>query len=239
MTRWSLCVIVPSKGRPENASRLLHAANETAGDELEQLAFAIDPGEEKAAEYRAVIPEDGESEAWGWASVVEVEAQPQRAGPVLNALAARYVARCDYLGFMGDDHLPRTRYWDEHLVAALNGRPGVAFGDDLNPDNHLPTAMVVSADIVRSLGYMGPPPLEHLYLDDFWTLLGESVGNLAYCPDVVIEHMHFTRGKAPYDEHYQANNDVRQYNRDEIAYQQFLAGQWPGDLARLKQELGL
>src|SRR5579859_5879697 len=160
--RLSLCMIVPSKGRPENASRLLHAVNETAGDELEKLVFAIDRGEEKAAEYRSVIPEDMEYHSWDWASVARVEAEPQRAGPVLNAVAVDYAARCDYLGFMGDDHLPQTHFWDEELIAVLNGRPGVAYGNDLIQGEKLPTACVISADIVRVLGYMCPPGLEHL-----------------------------------------------------------------------------
>src|SRR6266436_8317278 len=145
MSQWagrvSLCVIVPSKGRPGNAARLLHAVNETAGDELEKLVFAIDSNEGRAAEYRVVIPEDDPGgHSWDWASVVQVEAQPQRAGPVLNALAVDYADRCDYLGFMGDDHRPQTQDWDVKLVAALDGRPGVAYGDDLIQGEKLPTA---------------------------------------------------------------------------------------------------
>jgi len=233
--RISLCMIVPSKGRPGNASRLLHAVNETAGDELERLVFAIDDQEPLAAEYRAVIPRE---EGWDWADVVQVEAKPQRVGPVLNALAAQCADHCDYLGFMGDDHLPRSQFWDEKLVAALNGRPGVAYGNDLIQSEKLPTACVISAEIVHSLGYMCPPGQEHLYLDDFWKLLGEAVGNLVYCPDVVIEHLHPTVGKAEYDQYYRVNNDVGQYSRDEAAYQQFLVSTWPSDLVRLKQDLG-
>jgi hypothetical protein len=238
MTQWtrrvSLCMIVPSKGRPGNASRLLHAVNETAGDELEKLVFAIDRGEEKAAEYRAAIPENSDDHAWDWVGVVEVEATPQRFGPVLNALAAVYATRCDYIGVLSDDHLPRTQFWDDKLIAALDGRPGVAYGNDLNQGEKLPTACVISSDIICSLGYMCPPALEHLYTDDFWKMLGQAVGNLAYCPDVVIEHLHPTVGKAEYDQYYQANNDVGQYSRDEAAYLQFLAQEWPACQARLR-----
>jgi hypothetical protein len=230
----SLTVIVPTKGRPGNAARLLHAVNETAGDELERLIFAVDVGEPLTEEYRAIIPENGEDGDWNWARVERVHAVPQRMGPVLNALAVEYAADSDYLGFLGDDHLPQTQDWDGQLVAALNGRPGVAYGNDLGQGEKLPTACVISADIIRALGFMAPPGQDHLYLDDFWKFLGEATGNLVYVPDVVIEHLHPTLGKGEWDDGYAQNNDVSQYERDRLAYERFIGSDWPGCVTRLK-----
>jgi hypothetical protein len=139
---------------------------------------------------------------------------------------------------MGDDHLPRSPGWDEQLVDALGGRPGVAYGNDLVKGETIPTAAVISADIVMALGYLVPPRLEHLYFDDFWKALGQAVGNLAYLPGVTIEHLHPIAGTADWDDGYRRANDPGQFARDKAAYDEFLNEQWPGDLARLRRELG-
>lgn len=215
----SLTVIVPSKGRPLNAARLIEAVDQTAGDELQDLVIAIDRDEPLEAEYRAAVPRDGDTTAWAWVRVRKLRAEPQRMGPVLNVAASTWVECSDYVGFMGDDHLPRTPGWDLELVTALNGRPGVAYGNDLHQGERLPTACVISSDIVRALGYMCPPAQMHLYLDDFWRRLGLLVGNLAYASDVVIEHLHPNAGKARWDEGYAATNNADQYNADRVAYE--------------------
>lgn len=232
----SLTLIVPSKGRPDNARRLIGAVDKTATDGLiKRLVFAIDVAEEQADEYYAAVP----LAVSDWVTVQRVYAVPQRMGPVLNALAVEYAADSTHVSFMGDDHLPRTLHWDTKLISALGTWPGVAYGNDLVQGEKLPTACVISSDIVAALGYMCPPPLEHLYLDDFWKMLGQSVGNLAYCPDVLIEHLHPTAGTAGWDDSYLRNNAPDQYIRDRSAYRAFLRDQWPDDLTRLKEGLNL
>jgi hypothetical protein len=235
----SLTMVVPSKGRPQNASRLIQAVNETAGDELERLVIAIDYQEPLAAEYQGVIPVGEEWDSWDWVSLAHVQAEPQRMGPVLNRVALEYARDSDYVGFMGDDHLPRTDKWDEELIETLGDRPGVAFGNDLAQGEKLPTACLVSSDIIRSLGYLCPPGLDHLYLDDFWKVLGLELGNLCYHEGVVIEHLHPVVGKADWDDSYQENNHPMQYAKDQRAYSEFITGRWPTDRAKLKKDLGL
>jgi hypothetical protein len=223
----SLTVIVPTKERPGNASRLAHAFAETRTSA--RLLFALDDGERQRDAYFEQVPSPP------WLTIATVEVQPQRMGPVLNVLAAHYAYCTDYIGFMGDDHLPQSDGWDEKLVEALDGRPGVAYGNDLAQGEKLPTAVVISSDIIQALGFMCPPGQDHLYLDDFWKFLGQIVGNFAYCPDVVIEHLHPNYAKARWDESYAQTNSADQYARDKAAYERFLAEDWPGALTRLKE----
>lgn len=231
--------MVPTKGRPENAVRLARAARETAGRQLDALYFLCDPCESRWADYVARLSEHAQAGKaaprtyWQW-----VEASPQRIGPILNKVAPGLAERYTHLAFMGDDHLPRTALWDEELVKSLDGRPGVAYGNDLWQGENLPTMAVLSAELVRGLGFFTPPGVAHLYLDDFWKLLGLSVGNLAYRADVIIEHLHPAAGKADWDDGYFQANDASQYSRDHAAYDQFLATQWGGCVARLKEYLG-
>jgi hypothetical protein len=233
-------MIVPTKGRPENAQRLLHAVNQTAGDELDRLVFAIDSNEPLAEEYQRIVPAEDGPDGWDWVRIFPVTADPQRMGPVLNTVAGLFAAQGKYthIGFMGDDHVPRTRNWDEELVGSLAAKPGVAYGNDLAQGGKLPTACVISAEIIRSLGYMCPPAQEHLYLDDFWKTLGCST-RLVYRNDVVIEHLHPNYGKARWDTGYAEANSHDQYAKDQHAYSDFITGRWLADLARLKKDLGL
>lgn len=229
----SLAVLVPSKGRPLNAGRLARAVRATHGAQFASLTFALDHDERFFADYLEQVPLQP-----GY-HVETVFAQPQRIGPILNLLVPSLARHFTHVGFMGDDHLPRTLRWDEQLVDALGGRPGVAYGNDLVQGEAIPTAAVISADIVTALGYFVPPGLEHLYFDDFWKALGLAVGNLAYLPDVTIEHLHPTAGTADWDDGYRQANDPEQFSRDKAVYDQFLTSEWPVDFARLKQELGL
>lgn len=230
----SLAVMVPTRGRPENAARLAKAVVALSGGERPALYFLCDPDESRWDDYREQLGRDAP-----WACLEQVEASPQRIGPILNRVGPSLAEQFSHVAFMGDDHLPRTPRWDEELVGALGGRPGVAYGNDLFQGETLPTMAVLSADLVRGLGFFVPPGLEHLYLDDFWKLLGQSVGNLAYRGDVIIEHLHPTAGKADWDDGYFQANDASQYSRDLAAYDQFLVSQWSACEIRLKEYLGV
>lgn len=234
----SLSMLVPTKGRPGNAARLLKAVNETAADDLFELIFAIDHDEPLAAEYAAAVPDDAPWNGWEWAKIARVKTDPQRIGPILNHLAVDIAAgKATHIGFMGDDHLPVTDNWDRELIASLGGKPGVAYGNDLVQGEKLPTAVVISAGIIQSLGYLVPPGLEHLYFDDFWKMLGASLGNLVYREDVVIQHLHPTVGKAEWDEGYQLANSPEQFQKDRAAYTRYIGTRWHDDLRKLRKDL--
>ena len=228
----SLTVIVPSKGRPANAKRLAEAFAGTHASGGTKLVFALDHDDPFVPEYLKQVP------LFPGVKLTTVATEPQRMGPVLNHVAVDLAAKADFIGFMGDDHLPRTDDWDEALTGSLGGAPGVAYGNDLHQRKSLPTACIVSADIIRTLGYMAPPGLMHLYLDDYWKMLGQAVGNLVYRCDVVIEHLHPAADKAQWDESYATTNSADQYSTDHAAYADYLAT-WPDEYDKLRRELSL
>lgn len=223
----SLVVLTPTRGRPQNALRLANAIRETAVDA--KVWFLVDHDDPKFAEYANVL----QDEFW-----YQVNG-PQRFGPILNFYAPRAAAESPFVAFLGDDHLPSTPGWDTRLIESLGGRPGVAYGNDLHQGVKLPTAVVMSSEIVNTLGYMVPRPLVHLYVDNFWKTLGESLGNLAYLDDVIIEHLHPDAGKASSDEVYALANSGERYAQDSAAWSYYFQGEWPGELARLKERLSL
>lgn len=206
-----LLVIVPTRGRPQNAARLAKAFEET--DSLNaDLLFVADHDDPELIAYHTAAPRllvyRGES---GNGLV-----------PALNWAAGLYADIYDHLGFMGDDHLPRTAGWDAHVLGALDTRsPRVVYGNDLLQGEALPTAVFLPSRLVRALGFMAPPVLRHLYVDNFWLDLGRNLGGLRYLPDVVIEHIHPAAGKTAMDDRYRVVNATEADQADRLAWWEF------------------
>jgi hypothetical protein len=108
------------------------------------------------------------------------------------------------------------------------------YGDDLLQGERLPTAVFMSPSIVRTLGWMVPPGMIHLYLDDVWRELGKAVGCLRYHPEIVIEHMHPGANKAGWDPIYLESNSPELYAHDSALYQQWMDNQRHEDAAKLR-----
>ena len=155
-------------------------------------------------------------------------------GPKLNTISAKYCSDYKYIGFLGDDHLVKTKSWDQKLMNAISDiKYGIAYGNDLLQGQALPTALIMDSNIIKGLGYMCPPRQEHLYLDNFWLDLGNRLGTIRYCPDVIIEHMHHSTGKSRVDETYVSTADLNA--RDLAAYQLYLKNDFDNDIKRLSQ----
>jgi hypothetical protein len=220
-------MICPSRGRPGNAAELIRLWPQVTADAM--LLVAVDADDPRAGEYARLS-------RWQMAQVT-IGTWPRGPGPILNMLAPGLAAVFPAAGFLGDDHRPRTPGWDKTLTDALITGAGVAYGDDGLRGEELPTAVVMSAALVRGLGYMCPPGLAHLHVDAFWKRLGTDIGNLQYRPDVLIEHMHPSAGKAAGDDGYARMLALEAAGTDRRSYEEFLARRWPGDLARLKDYL--
>lgn len=225
-------VIVPSAKRPQNAKRLARAFRATIADPDTYLVLAVDDDEPYLDAYREIRNTFSEV-----CSLRIMKDSPHRIGPIINDITRDLLDEeppPDFIGFMGDDHEPKTPGWDADLVHALGGRPGVSYGNDMNKGSDLPTACLIDARVVAALGYLVPPGMHHLYLDDFWLMLGHAT-HLAYRGGTVIEHLHPTVGKAPLDDSYLAagcNPEV--FQADAARFDAFVkGGDWEAALARL------
>jgi hypothetical protein len=224
-------IMVPSARRPGSARRLAGAFAATASPST-TLAFAVDDDDPELDGYLAV------SKDFPWTELHLIEDSPHRIGPILNDMAGRILKipelRPDFLGFMGDDHLPLTHGWDTELAGELRDRPGVAYGNDLHQGPKLPTACLISSRLVYALGYFVPPGMGHLFLDDFWLRLGHAT-HLAYRDDVIIEHLHPDAGKAEHDATYAAaGRDAGTWAADRDRLDAYLrGGGWDAAMARI------
>jgi hypothetical protein len=223
-----LAVIVPTRGRPQNAARLQQAFKDTESLNA-TLVLVVDGDDPELPSYRDALT-DG---------VLITFPGPTGTGMVqaLNWAAALIAPQYDALGFMGDDHLPRTAGWDAHVLGALSGPwPHVVYGNDLFQGERLPTAAFLPSRVVRALGFMAPPVLRHLYVDNFWLDLGTQLGGLRYLPEVVIEHIHPAAGKTAMDGRYAAVNAPEADVADRLAWLEFRDGGGFADALRAVRE---
>ena len=216
-----LLVITPTRGRPESAKRLADAVLATATAQTD-LIFAVDQDD---ASYDSV------SVHWkpGW-----VYGPRKTCAAWTNEVAARYGKDYRALASLGDDHVPGTPGWDSALLAAIDemGGTGIAYGDDGLQGEFLPTAPVISSDIVAALGWMFYPPIVHVFADNVWLDLGRGAGCLRYVPEVKISHLHYTAGLSRHDQTY-ADRDPF-WAQDEAAYHAWQRDQMAADVAKVR-----
>src|SRR5574338_385867 len=228
-----LTVFVPTRQRPDNLLDFggefeRHLTSDT------RLVFIVDEDDEFRERYIAV--NDDRFNIF--------IAPPTRRGMVgaLNAAFRAYLStgRLGYaVGFMGDDHRPRTPGWDTKYLAELhNMGSGFVYGDDLLQGEAMPTQVAFTTDIAMTLGYMCPPEFDHLCVDLVWKDWGLAINRIKYLPDVVIEHMHPMAGKARMDKAYRAVNSNLIARHDSQAYQNYKSGDFYRDVEKLKRLTG-
>ena len=215
-----LVILVPSRGRPQNIEDLLFSLQETKTSS--ELIVIVDDDDETLDQYIEL-----------GCKIMMIAKQGKGMARPLNFAANVFKDDYRHFAFIGDDHRPRTEYWDQKLINALDEvGTGIAYGDDLLQGENLPTAVAMSGDIVRALEGMVPPGFIHLYLDNFWMQLGKDLKSFIYLPDVIIEHLHPVAGKAQWDENYRSVNAEEVYSADAKAFDQYINSQAYQDLLK-------
>ena len=215
-----LVILVPSRGRPQNIEDLLFSLQETKT--ASELIVIVDDDDETLDQYIEL-----------GCKIMMIAKQGKGMARPLNFAANIFKDDYRHFAFIGDDHRPRTEYWDQKLINALDEvGTGIAYGDDLLQGENLPTAVAMSGDIVRALEGMVPPGFIHLYLDNFWMQLGKDLKSFIYLPDVIIEHLHPVAGKAQWDENYRSVNAEEVYSADAEAFDEYIKSQAYQDLLK-------
>lgn len=227
----SLVVIVPSRGRPHSVAGLVAAFADTVRGDT-RLRIAVDFDDPDLGRYRDAVALAADPRV----TVTRVVGGYMSSALNEAATAAVGDPDVDAVGFMGDDHRPRTVGWDTTYLSEIEGMGGVGivYGDDGLQREALPTQCAMSANIVRALGWMCPPVLRHLWIDNFWLDLGRAAGCLRYLPDVVVEHMHPYNGKAEMDDGYVRVNSNEMIDADRSSYAQYVDACMDRDVAKVR-----
>ena len=228
-----LLVIIPTRGRPQAIPEIVAAWNETGT--TADLLFAIDDDDPSRDAYAAAI-DAARRGPHDWRLLIQRGPRLRLCG-TLNQVAVKYADQYRFLAFLGDDHRPRPAAvpWDARFRECLSGGSGIVYGNDLLMGERMPTAVAMTSDIVKTLGYMAPPTLVHLCLDLVWLEWGRGMERITYLDDVVIEHMHPANGKAVLDQGYEECNSPEQVGADSAAYFDYRDdGGLEADLAKLR-----
>ena len=210
-----LLLAVSSRGRPQNIARLWQAMTDTCTADT-TLVVGLDEDDPSAEGYPPgpqYVIRPGLRQVVAW----------------VNELAVPRAGEYRAIGTIGDDNVPVTPGWDARMLAALEDAP-LAFGNDENP--HRPAGSLcchifMRSEIIAALGYLGPPCLRHMYVDDAWMAWGRA-GGISYLHDVIIRHEHWTTGAA-WDQTYADSHALM--DADRRAYERYCREDLERDIA--------
>jgi len=144
-----------------------------------------------------------------------------------------------YYAPVNDDHYFITPGWDQKLINILEEKGqgwGIAMADDklTDWDKFLhPSGCIVSGKMVRTLGYMVYPKIQHIGIDVMLMKLCKGINRLFPTRDVVIEHRHWINGKRTIDDNYRwVYGDAQQTYGNE-AVREYMFKQYKTDVAKI------
>jgi hypothetical protein len=202
-------VVVPTRGRPDNARRLVARIEALSGrhdrpavvlctdfDDLHIREYdnvaAVGRVKHLPYDHGAMAPSNRKGASTFVRNVNRGAAWLDRTfGSLLTSITV-----------IGDDHLPQRAGW----LATLDeyaGDWGMAYPNDGHQGEALPTCVTFGIELYRALGFICPPrAMQHLYTDNYWYALGVGLQALTYCAQVEVTHLHPHAGLAPTDAQY-------------------------------------
>jgi hypothetical protein len=175
--------LLPSLNRAANLRRFLDAFRATGGSTPGAIiADHADFAANRAAYESLDLPR-------GWFIWQTAGVTP---GDKLREIWDR-LAPCTWLGLIGDDCVPETAEWDKHLITSLDGTNFVSCDDARLAPHKVGNCWAISGGLVRTVGYIFPPGLQHLFVDDVWETLGRATGCWRVRMDVRVRHAAVTK----------------------------------------------
>ena len=207
----TIAVLLPSRGRPENVTRLLSSIQKTARVPSRVHTYIrIDNDDGVMGPHvmrlRNACP-----------TPLEFQIGPRvPLAAMWNSLWAS--ADADIYMFCADDSEFESEAWDEQVAAEFwKDRLVLVFGDDGLQHENLATHWFVSHEACERLGYFCKPEYEAIYMDTWIDDIYRRAGKMRYLPDMKITHHHWTiTGKI--DEPIARDRDGRKA-RDKVRYE--------------------
>jgi hypothetical protein len=221
-----LLVMVPTRGRRAQCERLLQSYQDTVTLAGTEMVFISDGDDQDTYE------------GMGWEPATHAVIGPRLPfSGKLNSVAAVAAGGYDVLMWVGNDHVFRTPGWDGIMLAALHdmGGSGWVYPDDRRRAD-VPEIWMCSSDVVRALGWFANPSCSHYYTDNSVAELGRRAGLIRYCPQAVIEHLHYSVCKdTEYDALYKEAEETWGQS-DLAAFRQWMTDTMPYEVARLRRQ---
>lgn len=190
--------LLPTRGRPDRIQNLFNSIVETARHP-ENIEIILYVDEDDTQSHSVTHP------------VLKLVTHIGPRVPMGKMIQTCYAkSRGEYIMLLGDDNVFRTQNWDERVIEAFNRFPdkiALVFGNDLNQEDRMCTAPFIS----RVYCELTDGPCHELYpsefidthiMDMFYKLRYWGLNRIVYMADMVVEHMHYIVGKAPFDDTY-------------------------------------
>ena len=218
-----LLVMVPTRGRPDWCARLLESFRDTST--CADIVFVLDPDNED--EYADV--------EWGDA-MHGVLAPRGTLQDKLNQTASAYAGAYRVLMWCGDDHVFKTQGWDKLMLGVLEDMGGHGW---VYPDTKrradVPEIWMCSSDLVEALGWFFNPQLSHFCGDNSVGELGKRAGLIRWCPQAVIEHLHYSVTPETERDKVYSESEAAFGESDLAAFQAWRASQLANEVAVLRR----
>lgn len=234
-----ISLLVPSRGRPQMFRRLYESFMETVTypQHVEMIAW-IDDDDEEWPKYPYSYPfrDANRDELRERYRLHYLRGERRLLSECWNECYAH--ARGEILMHCGDDLTFNTVGWDQRVreeFAKLPDRIGLVFGDDLStnfPD--LATHGFLHRRWIDAVGYFLPPLFSSDWNDVWISEVAKQIGRMVPMPDVIIEHHHYTFGKAERDKTH-AEREERGARDDVVNLFKRTANERKSDAAKLKK----
>jgi hypothetical protein len=199
-------VLVPTHNRSSRILKFLDAI--VKNSLISDIYLGIDKTDPHLSEYNKIV---GKLPKPNCVKIMETQSNSMLQS--LNLMGSELSKDYQFLTFMGDDHIVKTRGWDVELVKPISKKFGISYPNDLLQQENLPTAVMINSRIVELLGFFGHPIFSHLYVDNSWLEIGKSLNNYNYFSNIIIEHEHYSAGKSKNDFTYMKNNSDEDYKK--------------------------
>lgn len=230
MTDWSeafgpsplISILTPTRGRPDNITRLVTSAYDTAfRPNLIEFIFYVDVDDQTSGYAIENLAATG-------VNTMMIVGERIVLSEMWNVCAR--AARSDIMMHCGDDIIFRSDRWDEHVLGEFERYPDgivLVHGRDGYQDRGLATHGFRHRNWMNVVGNFVPPYFSSDYNDTWVTEVADALGRRSYLESVYTEHMHPSAGKAVIDQTHQER--LVRHERDN-------PGKLYGELANVRQE---
>lgn len=177
-------ILLPSLERAKDVAKFFESYLKTKT--MAPVWVIVDDLDPQLEEYKALFYPSG----------CEIKVTTARSmGEKCNELWEAYRG-FDYVIICNDDHVLMTEGWDQTCIGQLSGVNVVFTNDGMTPETpwnfpkRLCGAICFSGKLLRTLGWLFPPGIKHLYSDEIWGQLfarGQCTRGLG---DVCVYHEH-------------------------------------------------
>lgn len=152
-------------------------------------------------------------------------------GPTYNEILRRHPDEKCY-GFLADDAFLEV----PGMLAMLEEAAGdwnIAYANDKHHRDQIATMPCLGGELVRAVGYLGPPKLNHWAIDTAWTHLGRELEILRFFEQLTYDHRHPMFGKVERDATYSAS-ELASMGWEQYLRQWMMDGEMEGAISRVR-----